>query len=107
MANSDRNISSSAVSFFSKMGSGEGRLHCTSAHRHAGHEAAIAERVWQNGTCSCGFFIDEQSPCSSSNGSHTKINLLLRSAVCGDETVDDDDVGNEPGDIRSDGRQFT
>jgi hypothetical protein len=55
----------------------------------------MAERVWQNGMCSCGFFIYEQSPCSRSNRSRTKINLLLTSAVCGDETGDDDDRGNE------------
>ena len=55
----------------------------------------MTERVWQNGMCSCGFFICEQSPCSRSNGSRTNINLLLRSAVWGEQTVGDDDRGNE------------
>jgi hypothetical protein len=54
----------------------------------------MTDRVWQNGMCSCGFFMCEQSPFSRSR---IKINLLLRSAVFRDETRDEDDRSNEAG----------
>ena len=54
----------------------------------------MTERVWQNGMCSCGFFMYKISLFPVERVAY-EFNLLLRSTVWGDQTADDDDRGNE------------